>query len=72
MIFGIINEPKFEMDEKERVSLGLKKEINNFMDVKRKNTDYLKNEAQKVIYELNKVIKKLEKRKRYGSSEKKQ
>ena len=42
------------------------------MESKRKNTDYLKNEDQKVILELNKVIEKLEKSKRRGSSEKKQ
>jgi hypothetical protein len=71
MICQVIQDPVVEIGEHERVSLGLKKEINNFMDNKRKNTEYLKTEAHKVIFELNKVIEKLERRKKSRSSEKK-
>jgi len=46
MIFQVIQDPQVEEEnDQERVSLGLKKEINNFMDNKKKNTVYLKNEA---------------------------
>ena len=45
-----------------------KKDLSAFMRITRRNTETVKEEAQKIITDLNKVIAKLEKNSRYRSS----